>query len=81
MLCAGSWPDTRVLQVLLGSFGPFSYRDCRLLMWQPDGSGKDWGPRAGWRILASTLIRPGKVLTQKPFNCPHPTSQALQFYL
>lgn len=54
----------------LGSFGPFSYRDSHLLMWQLDGWGKDWGLHVGWRILASTLTRPGKTLTQKPFNSP-----------
>lgn len=54
----------------LGSFGPFSYRDSHLLMWQLDGWDKDWGLRVGWRILASTLTRPGKTLTQKPFNSP-----------
>lgn len=51
-----------------------SHRDCRLLMWQLDGSGKDWGSRAVWHTLASTLTRPGKVLTQETLNCPtaHP---------
>lgn len=79
MLRAGK-PGTHVLQVHLGSFGPFSYRDCRLLMWQLDGSGKDWEPRAGWHTLASTLTRPGKMFTQKALKCPsHP--QALWLYL
>lgn len=79
MLPAKSQPatqlaDTRVLQVPLGSLGPFSSRDCRLLTRQPARLDKAWGPRAGWRILASILTRPGKVLTQKPLDCcPHHT--------
>lgn len=86
MLGARSWPDTQlpdthVLQMHLGSFGPFSYRDCHLLMWQPDGLDKDSGLHVEWRILASTLTGPGKAHPQKPLNCSHPTPQALWLYL
>lgn len=80
------WPDTQfldvhVLQVYLDSFGSFSYRECHLLMWHLDGLDKDWGLHVGWRILASSLTRPGKALSQKPLNCrPHPPPQALWLY-
>lgn len=67
--------------VRLGSFDPFSYRGCRLLMWQLDGSGKDWGPLAGWHILASTLTKQGEALTQQLLTWLHPIPQAPWLYL
>lgn len=85
MLSAKSWPDTQLpdtcgLHVHRGSFGSFSYSDWHLLMWQSDGTDQDWALRVGWHILASTLTMPGKLLTQKPFNCPHTTPGTLALF-
>lgn len=49
-------------------------------MWQSDGTDRDWGLRVGWHILASTLTMPGKLLTQKPLNCPHTTAGTLALF-